>query len=154
MNNHFLKLLTILGILLFVLLIVSVGICENASVKVTATLLNGRANPTKKSTIEARFDKNDILQTTGEWSDNYHWIEVVGGETGTVWVFIDYITEDEPFSAINKDYKRVKIRSSPVDGRVVGYLNKDCEVEIEQTVFGWGKCKKGWIDLYFLEETE
>ena len=120
----------------------------------TATLLNGRANPTKKSTIEARFDKNDILQTTGEWSDDYHWIEVVGGETGTVWVFIDYITEDEPFSAVNKDYKRVKIRSSPVDGRIVGYLKKNKEVKIERTVCGWGKCEKGWIDLYFLEETE
>lgn len=118
----------------------------------TASHLNGRANPKKTSKIEARFDKNDILTPTGEWSEDYKWAEVAGGETGTVWVYVDYITERKPFEALNKDYNRIKIRSKPVDGRVKGYLKKGDEVLIEQVILGWGRCKKGWIDLYYLEE--
>lgn len=121
----------------------------------TAKLLNGRANPRKTSFIEAKFDQGDILQATGDWSEDHHWIEVVGGETGTVWVYADYVSERKKiFTVVNKNYKTVKIRSRPVDGRVIGYVKKGRKIEITQVVLGWGKCKTGWVDLYYLEEKD
>ena len=120
---------------------------------VQARLLNGRASPSKKAEVLAFFDKNDILQATGEWSEDHHWIEVVGGEMGCVWVYADYVNEvDYSFRVWNIDYKQVKIRSRPIDGKITGYLKRDRSIEITQVVMGWGKCSKGWIDLNYVED--
>lgn len=120
---------------------------------VTANRLNGRATPRKKGRIEALFDQGDDLLATGEWSEDHNWIEVVGGETGCVWVSINYVTERKySFEAKNLEHKTVKIRSRPFDGRVTGYIRKGRKVEITQVVLGWGKTKKGWVDLFYLEE--
>lgn len=118
-------------------------------------LLNGRANPTKIAQIESKFDSGDILEFTGNWSKDYQWVEVYGGETGTVWVHIDYVSEvTKPYTVKNYDYKEVKIRSSPVKGKVKGYLKKGKTLEITQVIDNWGRCSKGWIDLSYLEEFE
>ena len=115
--------------------------------------MNGRISPSKKSDAIAFFDKNDVLQATGEWSKDHHWIEVVGGETGCIWVYADYVNEvDYSFRVWNIDYNKVKIRSKPIDGKVVGYLKRDRSVEITQVLMGWGRCSKGWIDLDLVEE--
>ena len=67
---------------------------EPFQVIVTASQLNGRADPRKSASIEAVFDKDDILDATGKWSGDCTWIEVKGGETGTVWVKITYVSEN------------------------------------------------------------
>lgn len=120
---------------------------------VTATKLNGRYKPSKRTAIEACFDYGDALKPTGNWSKDYKWVEVYGGESGSVWCSIQYVTEiTEPKTYINPDRTKIKIRKSPVKGTVVAYLKYNRKVEITQVVQGWGKCNKGWIDLSYLEE--
>ena len=128
---------------------------DDNQVYVTTRLLNGRSKPRKTAKIEAIFDKGDTLCKTGNWSDDRHWIEVYGGESGTVWVYTDYISEiSEPFIVQNIDYNQVKIRSKPIDGKVKGYLKRNKSVEILQVIDNWGRCSKGWIDLSLLEEVD
>ena len=115
-------------------------------------LLNGRAEPSKKATVEARFDKGDALTTTGEWSEDHHWIEVIGGETGTVWVYADYVSERKGYIfVINSEYKKVKIRARPFDGKITGYLKRNKIIDVTNEVLGWGKTKYGWIDMSCVE---
>ena len=122
---------------------------------VTANLLDGRANPRKTGFIEARFDYGDELTATGNWSEDHRWIEVIGGETGVVWVNIQYVSENKHnYKVKNEFYKTVKIRSRPFDGKITGYVRKGKTIEITQVVLGWGKCKKGWVELRYLEETD
>ena len=123
---------------------------------VTAKLLNGRLNPSKGSMRTAFFDKGDEIELTGWWSDDLNWVEVYAGEAGACWVARQYVTErTEPFMVVNNDYQKVKIRRKPGEkGRVTGYLRKGREIEITQVLLGWGKCRLGWIDLYYVQEED
>lgn len=122
---------------------------------VTASQLNGRAFPTTKSRVEAFFDYGDLVEATGKWSDDHKWVEIKGGEGGTVWCMARYLTErTESFKAVNEGRKSVNIRKSPVEGKVVGKLKGGRMIKISQVVLGWGKCKSGWIDLEYLCEVE
>lgn len=128
---------------------------DPATVYVTAGRLNGRSMPRKKAFIEALFDHGDKLTATGKWSRDHKWIEVEGGEGGTVWVDIRYVSEIKQPVVVMTDVTKVKIRKTPFNGRVTGYLKNGKELEIDQIVLGWGHCSKGWIDLgycYFVEE--
>jgi len=120
---------------------------------VTAELLNGRRNPNRRSEKEALYDCGDVLHTTGVWSKDHKWIEVEGGECPTVWVSIDYVSETlGTYFVENREYKQIKIRKSPVNGRVTGYLRKGKQLEIDRVVLGWGHCSLGWIDLSLVAE--
>ena len=121
---------------------------------VTARLLNGRASPSKRARIEAFFDEGDVLYCL-RWSKDHHWIEAEAGEGGTVWVWWEYLNEQEEEYSVwwNDSGTRIKIRKEPF-GRVVGYLKRDGEVVVDRIVFGWGKCERGWIDLQFLTEED
>ena len=55
---------------------------------------------------------------------------------------------------MNEEYKKIKIRSHPVNGKIRGYLKRGKTAEITQTVLGWGRCSKGWIDLNYVTEVE
>lgn len=151
-------LLTLVLIAWGIISIVSGARSENLTIYATASvqtkLLNGRAAPRKKATVEARFDYGDKLELTGEWSADHKWVEAVGGETGTVWVSIRYISERKHFTAKNVDYKEVKVRDWPINGKVHYKIKKGQTVEIEQVVLGWGKTRYGWVDLYYLEEVQ
>lgn len=126
---------------------------DYTSVNVTASILNGRSEPNKKASVEARFDHGDILQAIG-WSKNHHWIEVKGGETGTVWVWWEYIDERDDDSRWLNDYgSKVKIRREPF-GRVTGYLKNGGEIAVDQIALGWGHCSQGWVDLSYLTEED
>ena len=145
------------AICLLVSLILLMGnvIAEPIYVYVTATQLNGRDRPSMKSIKESLHDYGDRLEATGKWSADYKWIEVVGGEMPTVWVSSDYVTERwGPIYFRNEDYGKVKIRKSPVKGRITGYLKKGKVIEIDRIVMGWGHCSKGWIDLSLLAEVD
>lgn len=125
-------------------------------VTVTARLLNGRMTPGKGSMKTAFFDKGDILELTGRWSEDHDWVEVIAGEAGNCWVACPYVNEiTESFTVYNRDYGKVKIRRKPSDkSKVTGYLKKGREIEITQVLLGWGKCRLGWIDLYYVEEED
>ena len=126
---------------------------ETAVLIVQTRLLNGRSAPRKTASIEARFDYGDTLIETGEWSKNHEWVEVEGGETGTVWVHINYVSERTHYTVTNEKHKTVKVRKWPFTGKVTHYIKKGQKIDIEQVVLGWGKTKWGWVDLdYFVEE--
>lgn len=143
-------------VLLLLLATFSSGLAEDkVLLRVTATQLNGRARPSTKSKVEAFWDYWDYVEATGKWSNDKEWIEVKGGECGTVWCSAKYLTEiSDPIKAKNTDYKSIKIRSRPENGKVIGYLKKNKTVTITQVVLGWGKCRKGWIDMNLLTEIE
>lgn len=122
---------------------------------VTANQLNGRASPSKAGLPEMLYDNGDILYATGRWSSDHMWVEVLGGENPTVWVNIKYVTgRKDAFAVTPQYYGKFKIRNKPVDGRVVGYVRDDQTIQINQVVLGWGKCKKGWVDLDNFIEVE
>lgn len=123
-------------------------------VTVTARLLNGRMTPGKDALKTAFFDRGDTIELTGRWSDDHEWVEVIAGEAGNCWVARSYVTErTEPFTVYNRDYNKIKIRKRPSEkSKVTGYMRKGRKLEITQVLLGWGKCKLGWIDLYYVEE--
>jgi len=136
-----------------------IGLADGAEYNglyVTADVLNGRKWPTKKAGIEAVFDYGDLLEPTGRMSKDLEWLEVAGGESGTVWVFAQYVSERIiPFTVTNENNGKVKIRSKPGGGKLKGYVNRGKSVEIDRVVLGWGHCSRGWIDLeYLVEEVE
>ena len=127
---------------------------ENTPLWVTANLLNGRAKPDKGSHVEARFDYGDRLTPTGRWSKNRKWVEVIGGESGTVWCDIRYLSEREDvFTVYSLNPGSIRARIRPGAGKITGKIKKGERIEITQVVLGYGLCKKGWVDLgYFIEE--
>ena len=126
---------------------------ETTTLYVTANRLNGRARPSKQSSVEARFEKGDPLKAYG-WDESHNWIEVIGGETATVWIWWEYVTErTDSFDVWNGYGEKVKLRKKPF-GKVTGYLKNDGELLIDQVVLGWGHSSRGWIDLSYLTEED
>lgn len=127
---------------------------EETKMYVIASQLNGRAFPTKKAQVEARFDYGEIITATGNWSDDMKWVEIKAGENGTCWCKADYLTERlHTFTVENEHDSRIKIRKIP-NGKVKAYLGAGKKTKITQVVLGWGKCSKGWVDLSYLIEIE
>ena len=79
--------------------------------------------PSKGAMKTAFFDRGDVLDLTGYWSEDHEWVEVYAGESGACWVARAYINErTEPFMVINRDYNKVKIRKKPTEkSKAVGY---------------------------------
>ncbi len=130
---------------------------EWAPLYVTASVLNGRSEPTKKADVSAFFDYGDLIQPTGQWSRNGEWVEVTGGENGTAWVYYKFVTaRKKPFNVTNENNGGLKVRSRPGGkGRLRGYIRHGKTIEIDQVINGWGHCSRGWVDLdYFIEEIE
>lgn len=148
------KTLLLIVVILLMASIIEAARSEDATVLYVKTrLLNGRSAPRKTASVEALFDYGDSLDATGEWSSDHLWVEVRGGETGTVWVHIRYVSERSPYEVTNEKHKTIKIRKRPFNGKVVGYVKKGQKIVIEQKIFNWGRTKKGWVDLdYFVEE--
>ena len=106
MRNGIWKIIVVFVLLVLVSLLCCDDLVTNAKGEewteqliVTANVLNGRSAPGKKNRVEAMFDKGDILQATGNWSKNHTWVEVKGGENGTVWCDIRYLNAlEEPMT--------------------------------------------------------
>lgn len=144
----------IISLIFMVLFLFSLALAEETTeMYVTASQLNGRANPSRKASVEARFDRGDSIEAI-DWSKDHHWIEVTGGETGTVWVWWEYVTERiDTFTVRNNFGSKVKIRKEPY-GTVTGYLKNNKTLVIDRVIFGWGHSKRGWIDLKYVTEEE
>ena len=154
----------VIGILIFVILIsigsliyMATATAEGETIMyVTANKLNGRSSPAKRNNVEVIFEKGDWVEAIS-WSKDHKWIEVKGGESGTVWCSAKYLTERTDIFKVQNipERRKVKIRKSPEKGSVTGYVKGGGTIEVQQVVFGWGRTKKGWIDLeYFVEVTE
>ena len=122
---------------------------------VTGSNVNCRMSANKHSYIVTELDKGQEIQSTGRWSNDKKWIEIFHPEFGNLWVSYQFLTErTDSFKVETLCDDPVKIRKQPYNGRVVGKLRKGREVEITQVIFGWGKCKQGWLDLSYCIEVE
>lgn len=161
MKNKILVVLLIIIALLMIFLYIGDGAAKSEGneydgtvLYVLANQLNGRYAPRKTGIIEALFDKGAPVKATGRWSKDMLWIEVYGGECGTVWCKAEYLSEiTDPIIMENSSNGRIKIRSKPgKNGRIVGYVKRDQKITVNQIVLGWGRTKKGWIDLLYFSE--
>lgn len=122
---------------------------------VTVRLLNGREHPNTDSSCEARFEKGDTVEAI-QINEN-GWIEVYGGETGTVWCKAEYLSENpEPRYWKNTSGGSVNIRRNPsIEARREGRIKAGRVMRISAEVFGWGYIKnQGWVDLSYFERVE
>lgn len=114
--------------------------------------LNGRACPNKSSRIEARFSNGEALEAV-----SYHdgWVEVVGGETGTVWCSQEYLSSSQEARKYrNTSGGRVFVRGE-IEGRKTGLeVRSDKVVTVQRQMNGWGYIGTGWVNLAFFEEDE
>ena len=131
-------------------------IYQPRTLTVTTTLLNGRYRPDKHSTILAEYLLGDKIEPTGKWSKDHNWIEVNHSEVGLIWVNINYVSERmDIFTVYTLSDQKIKVRSSPVTGKVKKYIKKEQPIEISQVIMGYGRCEWGWVDLgYFIEDCE
>lgn len=149
MNAKMVKLLAMLFSMLLPLLQVSPGFGETLFVVTNGDYLNGRARPDKNAPIEARFDNGDAVEAL---SIQNGWVEVIGGETGTVWCKAEYLSDSQSDSATyrNTSGGRVFVRSEP-SGKKTGRIDAGKKVKVSRQIGNWGYIGSGWVDLSFFE---
>lgn len=137
------------AIIAIALCFASIASIAEGDLYVTATKLNGRAKPTRKSSVEARFERGDAVTPTGQIHGE--WIEVYGGETGTVWCHMDYLSELANLCVYqNTSGGRVKIRKTP-NGKHVNWLKNNAVVKIINVIGDWGQIEDvGWVCMQYL----
>ena len=151
--------LAVLLIVMFAYLTIVFGIAnaeEEASyitLYVTGSNLNCRMAPDRHSYVVTELEKGQEIQSTGRWSKDHKWVEIFHPEYGNLWCSCQYLTErTDIFTAETLWDEPIKIRKQPVNGKVTGKLKKGRTIEITQVIFGWGRCKQGWIDLSYCIE--
>lgn len=112
--------------------------------------LNGRAAPDKSARIEARFSNGEALEAVS-YRDG--WVEVIGGESGTVWCSQEYLSStQEARKYRNTSGGRVFVRGE-IGGRKTGLeVRSGKAVTVHRQMDGWGYIGTGWVDLHFFEE--
>lgn len=121
---------------------------EYVTMYILGNQVNGRDEPNRKGKISCLpFNEGDSVKAIF-WSKNHKWVEIKGGENGTMYVFAEYLTErTDIYKVKNARSGKVRIRRTPIDGGVSGYVKRGQIVTIYQTIFGWGRTNKGWVDL-------
>lgn len=124
--------------------------CETLYVVTQGDDLNGRSEPSIHAPVEMRIPNGEAVQSV---SSQNGWVEIVGGETGTVWCREEYLSSAPEASKFrNVSGGRVFVRDT-VKGHKTGLevpANKTVTVRIQRD--GWGKVSSGWVDLSFFEE--
>lgn len=111
--------------------------------------LNGRAEPKKGSEILCYFYRGDcvnVLEVKNGWAKLDE-----GGEASTSWVSLDFLRDDldEETQMRVTANGRVKVRKNP-NGKVIDYVHNGDIVDIFCSFEGWGRTKRGWIDMEYL----
>lgn len=129
---------------------------EQPKLYVMTKLLYGRIRPGKKHAALCEFELGTPLQPTGRMSDDHCWVEIETAEGELAWCNVEYLSERlDIFHIYSLGDEAIKIRKHPGAGKVTGYVRKEKVLEITQVVMGYGRCKKGWVDLsYFIEDCE
>lgn len=149
-------LLVLLGILLVIDCLFPIGaFAYEETLYVIVTELNGQECPNTKCSVEARFERGEMLAPIQ--LSNSGWVEVIGGETGTVWCKAEYVSESEVIRKWkNISGGSVNLRANPsLEARKVGRIKHGRTMRISAEVFGWGYIKdQGWVDLEYFELVE
>lgn len=113
--------------------------------------LNGRYEPDTHSSVEARFqsgDTVDVYEVSGDWA------RVAGGESGTVWCDIRYLSATapggQPETCTVQADGRVRVRETP-DGALVRWLNDGDTVTVQCHIDGWAYIGDGYVQDRYLE---
>ena len=115
--------------------------------------LQGRSTPSTKGQVEARFMRGDALEVVEYGGE---WIRVIGGESGTVWVYGDYVRASEP-DAEPTTYTvtgngRVHVRQTPEpDGAHVRWAEVGEAVTVYGMAGGYAQIDGGYINADYLE---
>lgn len=125
----------------------------STSLYCVADRLNGREKPSKNSNIEAHFEYGEELEVVGYDGD---WVEVIGGETGTVFVNAQYVASSlETTKYKNISSGRVIVRDAPNGNKKKDYVKAKKTVTISAVIDNWGYIKnRGWINLDYFERVE
>lgn len=147
------KMKTLFVLLLFLLTLLTTNIAAAQNLYCIADKLNGRAAPTKKAKVEAYFEYGDELEVVGY---DGNWIEVKGGETGTVFVSAQYVAERmEKAKYRNVSGGRVIVRKEPcVDAKSCNvFVKAKKTVTVSAVVDNWGYIEdRGWVCLDYFEK--
>lgn len=148
-NTKTFKLLVVLFSSFLTLLQISPGLGETLFVVTNGDCLNGRARPDKHAPVEARFDNGEAVEAL---SIQNGWVEVIGGETGTVWCKAEYLSDSQSDSATyrNTSGGRVFVRNEP-SGKKTGRIDAGKKVTVSRQIGNWGYIGSGWVDLSFFE---
>jgi len=156
LEERLLPILIALVIVLAVLVVIKGSLAEEQPVTMyiavsAGSWLNGRYAPNQHSSIEARFqsgDTVDVYEVDGDWA------RVAGGESGTVWCDIRYLSATVPGGqpetcTIHSD-GRVRVRKTP-DGTLVRWLNDGDSVTVQCHINGWAYIGDGYVQEQYLE---
>lgn len=139
------------ALLLYLLLRPCFGLSETLYVCTGGDPLNGRANPDKHSRVEAAFANGSAVESV---SAENGWVEVVGGETGTVWCKAEYLSSSlEAAFYRNTSGGRVFVRDAP-EGAKTGSVKAGKRISVTRIVDGWGYTGSGWVDLSYFDKEE
>ena len=140
----------IILILLFLTIVINNVMAESTTLVVTVDELNGRAEPTTKSSIEMRLYKDDEV-TFVSYTDG--WVEIIGGETGTVFCKAEYLSEKNANLGTYKNISggRVHVRDS-IEGKRIDSIAANKNIEVSSIILNWGYIGNGWVDLQYFEQ--
>ena len=140
----------IIFILLFLTIVINNAMADFTTLVVTVDELNGRAEPTTKSNIEMRLYKDDEV-TFVSYDDG--WVEIIGGETGTVFCKAEYLSEKDANLGTYKNTSggRVHVRDS-IEGKRISSIAANKNVEVSSIILNWGYIGNGWVDLEYFEQ--
>lgn len=125
---------------------------ETQAVYVTASELNGREEPDMSASIEAHFYRGDELEAIGY---KCGWVEVYGGETGTVWCKAEHLTEcSVDADYVNTSGGRVFIHAElGDDSKSPSHaVESRKRVTFTRVLYGYGYMGKGWVEMRFFEQ--
>lgn len=140
----------IIFVLLFLTIVINNAMAESTTLVVTVDELNGRAEPTTKSSVEMRLYKDDEV-TFVNYTDG--WIEIIGGETGTVFCKAEYLSEKDADLGTYKNISggRVNVRDS-IKGKRINSIAANKKIEVSSIILNWGYIGNGWVDLQYFEQ--
>lgn len=142
--KRFLMLFTLIATL-----IANVAISETLYVCTNGDDLNGRAAPSKNADIEMRIPNGEKVEAV---SYRGGWVEVLGGETGTVWCKAEYLSSaQEAAEYRNSSGGRVFVRDG-IEGAKTGLVVRANDtVSVSREINGWGYIRSGWVNLKFFD---
>jgi uncharacterized protein YgiM (DUF1202 family) len=155
-ENALLIILAALILVLTILCAIGGSLAEEQPTQMYVTVsgsswLNGRSAPDTHSSVEARFaagDTVDVYEVSGDWA------RVAGGECGTVWCDIRYLSATAPGGqpetcTVNAD-GRVRVRET-LDGSTVRWLRNGDTVQVQCRIDGWAYIGDGYVLEKYLE---